>query len=229
MIAPLPVLHGQVCTGFAALDDTRYRVGASTANYRYANAYGLSVATGISEPVYGVANFTWTYDDELDVSSYDVGLRIGADLPRGDGRIVICPSASLATSIVPMGSLLVATEYQEIWNILTGVRFGVSAAAVHTDRLIIRPAAELEAIRVWSRIRLGDLQTNHNNELYWIAGAGITVIVADKFAIRPGVTVPFRLLVSPDDPTRFYAMPYGRMNREIALELKVGVNFGRRH
>ena len=227
MIAPLPVLHGQVCSGFAALDDTRYRVSVSTANYRYANAYGLSVAAGTDGPVYGVADLAWTYDDELTVSSYDMGIRLGADVPRGDGRIVVCPSASLATSIVPMGSLLVNARYQGIRNVLAGVRFGVSATVVRTDRLTIRPAAELETIRVWSRIRDSE-KTDRNNELYWIGGAGISVIVGDRFTIRPGVTVPFRLLVSPDDPSRYYAMPFGRLNREIALELKVGVNFGRR-
>ena len=225
-IAPLSALHGQVCAGFAALDDTRYRLSVSTANYRYANAHGLSLAAGTRGPVYGAANVAWSYDDELDVSSYDVGIRLGVDLPRGDGRITICPSASLTTSLIPRGQIVYTGIWMETWNVAAAARFGAVATAIQTNRLTIRPGAELEAVRVWGWVRT-DYQTDRRNELYWIAGVGISATVADRFTIRPGLTVPFGF-VPPRGRPEFYAMPHGRMNREIALELKVGVNFGKR-
>ena len=227
-IAPLAVLHGQVCAGFAPLDDTRYRVSMSTANHRYANAHGLSVAAGTDGAVYGVADLAWTYDDELAVSSYDVGIRLGADVPRDHERIAICPSASLTTSVLPRGQILSGERYLETWNIAGAVSLGIAVPAIETGRIAIRSGADLEVVRVWSWLRSGTY-TDHTEELYWIAGAGISLIVGDRFTIRPGVSVPFRLLESPDDLSRSYAMPHGRMNREIALELKIGVNFGKRH
>src|SRR5690606_17323437 len=143
-----------------------------------ANAHGLSLAAGTRGPVYGAADVAWSYDDELDVSSYDAGIRLGADLPRRDGRITICPSASLTTSVISRGQIVHTGIWMETWNIAAAAHFGAVATAIQTDRLTIRPGAELEAVRVWGWVR-DDYQTDRSNELYWIAGVGISATIAD--------------------------------------------------
>lgn len=213
-------LSAQVCSGFAALDDTRFRVAAGAASHTYANALGVSLTAGGT--VFGTASAGRLYDEGFDASAFDVGLEAGADIPAREGRVYACPLAALSVSFGPREFLLFPDHgYRRVSGAL-GV--GLAAIAIRHRGLAVHPAGGVRLVRLSARESYRDgtgVAYRRENDTYWLLNAGVGLVFNDVLTIRPGVTVPF-------DLARTYAVPFGREENELSLGIEVGINFGRR-
>lgn len=217
-----PGVSAQVCAGFAALDDTRFRVSTGTAVYRYANAHSVSVAAG--RTAWLGARFTLVDDDDLDATAYVGALEVGADVGREGRGYLICPLAGASYSIVPVGTLMLF-DGMGMEHISAEAGIGLAGNGTRLAGMRVHPVASLRITRVWWRLmerRIGETYTRRTDYLHYIAGAGIGFVIGDRLTVRPGVTVPFGKVVTD------MILPFGRENNEIALELSVGFNFGSR-
>lgn len=217
----------QACTGFAPLDDTRYRASAGIANYRYATGYSASLTAG--RPLHATATFQWVNDEELEASSYRTTVEGGVTWSPLNDALSICPVVGLTYATVPFRTLRYGegVGFRDI-----SVSGGLDAAILVrlNERVSILPAGTVRVIRMWGR-RITQCGTINNrchepgHNVYWVVGGGVGFALNDRITIRPGVTVP---LDFPPALRGDWLVPFGREENEIALELSVGFNFGSR-
>jgi hypothetical protein len=218
-VAPLSALPAQVCAGFAALDGTRYRVSASAASHRYADAVGASLTAG--HRVFGTLGVARAYDEELDATAYDAGLEVGADVSDRRHRVFLCPVAAVSVSIGPRDYLLnPGFNYRRIGGTLG---LGLAGVAWGGNHIAIHPAVDGRVVHVRA---LESYPGGHHSDraTYFLASGGIGLVINDVLTIRPGVSVPFGF--PPAQPDRF-AVPFGREEYETSFNIAIGINFGR--
>lgn len=218
LAAPLPA---QVCAGFAALDQTRFRAAASTASYTYASAVGASLTAG--GRAFGTLGVARAFDEELAVAAYDVGLEVGADLTDRGRRVFLCPVAAFSGSVVPRGSVVFGgTGFRRLSG---GLGVGLAVVALRSRRFAIHPAASARVVRLRAR---ESYPGGHREEsdTYFLLSGGVGLVIMDVLTIRPGISVPFGLQ-PPMGPAGF-ATPFGREEQERSLDISIGINFGRR-
>jgi hypothetical protein len=218
--APFSALPAQVCAGFAALDGTRYRVSASAASHRYADALGTSITAG--HRVFGTLGVARAYDEEVDASAYDVGLEVGADVSDRRRRVFLCPVVALSVSFGPQNFLL--NPNHDFRRIGGALGLGVAGVAWRGRHLAVHPTVEGRAVHL--RARESYSSGYHSDRAtYFLVSGGVGLVINDVLTIRPGISVPFGF--PPAHPDRF-AVPFGREEQELSFELAVGINFGRR-
>lgn len=218
-----PAVSAQVCAGFAALDDTRFRLSTGTAVYRYANAHSISVATG--RAAWLGARFSIVDDNDLDATAYAGALEVGADVVREERSYLICPLAGASYSIVPIGTLMLG-DGLGLEHISAEAGFGLAGAGTRLAGGRVHPLASFRITRIWWRLmerRIGETRSRRGDDMHFVAGAGMGFVIGDRLTVRPGVAVPFGM-----SPSGYAAVPFGRENNEIALDLSIGFNFGRR-
>src|SRR5690606_19079243 len=202
-------LHAQVCTGFAPLDDARYRISASTARYRYANAHGLSLTAG--DAVYATVGTTLVHDDEVSTWSYGGGLEVGADVRAITPNTFFCPVASLSYETVPLGTLLLL-EGVGIQALRGEAGLGLAWQLDLSHRVEMSPALSVRVARVRARLeRAGAPVLTRRDEDFYVVGSAAAGLTIGRLTVRPGVTIPMGLA---DDRERYYVRPFGRENRE---------------
>lgn len=219
------VALAQTCTGFASLDDTRYRAASGYANYRYANGYSASLTAG--RPIHASAMFEWVNDEEIQASSYRTTVETGLSLSPLHDALSICPVAGLTYATVPFRTLRYGEGYGFRDISLSG---GLDAAmrVPVTDRLSILPSGTVRAVRMWARwtSRCGGNKCHEGgNEIYWVVGGRVGFVLNDRITIRPGFTVPLDFAPAQRGD---WLVPFGREEEEIALDLSISFNFGNR-
>ena len=215
---PLPA---QMCAGFAALEDTRFRATVSASSHSYANVVGASLTAG--RTVFGTLGAARAYDEDPDVAAYDVSLEVGADVADGRRRAFLCPIAALSASIQPRDYLVfVGTGYQKFSGALG---LGLAGVALRSRQVALHPAAGARVVHLRARESYPGGHHDASDTFVLLTG-GVGLVIRDVLTIRPGVSVPFGF--TPADHSDFFAVPFGREERELSFDVSVGINFGHR-
>lgn len=223
VLAAAAPLHGQVCAGFAPLDETRYRVAVSAASYAYATAMRASVTVGGTP--YASLGIGRTRDAELDAVSVDAGLEAGLDLTAQNGTFYLCPVAAFTASFGPDDFLFRPDDYTYTEG---AAGFGLAVVPLRAGRVTVLAGADARLAHLTVRRVHRSTEVIRwkytNTYTLWSVGAG--VVLDDVLTFRTFVTMPSRF--PPPSTLEGMAVPFGREEGEVSFGAAVGLNFGRR-